>query len=189
MYTNCGELVPLEIDQQGDAALGTLRVLLSAAAPVQSALACRDAGACSQQVPAAPGVDSGGRARSCAQRGLALALPLLRDHRGCRPAARHSAVQGSLRSQRGDGVAGWRRASDCPATERRGLLCDNLFADMKGIESLLLAHRMFHDIIHLQSLSSCVGTNSCGVGASGPLMFGERRDLTRVASLVSARLP
>ena len=31
---------------------------------------------------------------------------------------------------------------------------------------------MFHDIAHLQQLSSCVGTNSCGIGASGPLMFG-----------------
>lgn len=167
-----------------------MRVLLSSAAPVQSALACRDAGACSQQVPAAPGVESGGRARRAAPKGLALALPLLRDHRGCRPWLRDIArCRGACVHKGKTGVAGWRRASDCPATERRGLLCDNLFADTKGIESLLLARRMFHDIIHLQSLSSCVGTNSCGVGASGPLMFGERRDLTRVASLVSTRLP
>ena len=30
---------------------------------------------------------------------------------------------------------------------------------------------MFQDIIHLTQLSSCVGANSCGVGA--PLTFGE----------------
>ena len=31
---------------------------------------------------------------------------------------------------------------------------------------------MFHDVLHLQQLSSCVGANSCGIGASGPLVFG-----------------
>jgi len=29
---------------------------------------------------------------------------------------------------------------------------------------------MFHDVLHLQQLSSCVGSNSCGVGS--PLLFG-----------------
>ena len=29
---------------------------------------------------------------------------------------------------------------------------------------------MFHDIVHFTQLSSCVGDNSCGIGA--PLVFG-----------------
>jgi len=29
---------------------------------------------------------------------------------------------------------------------------------------------MFHDVLHLQSLSSCVGSNSCGIGS--PVLFG-----------------
>ena len=29
---------------------------------------------------------------------------------------------------------------------------------------------MFHDVLHLQQLSSCVGSNSCGVGS--PVLFG-----------------
>ena len=29
---------------------------------------------------------------------------------------------------------------------------------------------MFHDILHLQQLSSCVGDNSCGIGS--PVLFG-----------------
>ena len=32
---------------------------------------------------------------------------------------------------------------------------------------------MFHDVVHFTQLSSCVGANSCGLGASGPLIFGE----------------
>jgi hypothetical protein len=29
---------------------------------------------------------------------------------------------------------------------------------------------MFHDVLHLQQLSSCVGSNSCGIGS--PVLFG-----------------
>ena len=29
---------------------------------------------------------------------------------------------------------------------------------------------MFHDVLHLQQLSSCVGDNSCGIGS--PVLFG-----------------
>merc|ERR1711939_234605 len=30
--------------------------------------------------------------------------------------------------------------------------------------------KMFHDVLHLQQLSSCVGANSCGIGS--PVLFG-----------------